>query len=699
MAKGPRNLTTIIANRLGEPLFKLAGRRGGEALNLAEVRNLLIVRLDEIGDLALTSPLLRSLRRALPQAHITLVVKPSVRDLVEHCPHVNEVLAFHPGSPGRLREARMAWRALRFAGRNLRGRSYDLAILPRFDADFAAAGYLAYFSGARWRLGFSERSTEQRRQLNRHYDRLITHLVPPSSARHEVQRNLDVARALGAVVAGEELELWLGFADQAFAEDVAMRHRAPGTLLMALGIGASHGRRLWPLERFAELGRALVQRYDARLIAVGGPDEKFLGLELRQRLGDVVFNLVGQTTLRQTAAVLGRCDYFIGGDSGPMHLAAAGGVPCVEISCHPASGSPRHPNAPARFHPWNVPHRVIQPREALEPCGEGCQSDDPHCILSVGVEQVLAAVDDLRVHGTSIAQRRGSPPRELPSISIVVPNYNGGKTLAATLQCLLDQQYPRLEIIVVDGGSTDDSVAIIRRYEKHIAWWVSEKDGGQTHAINKGFARATGEIVNWLCSDDLLMPGALRIVGEQFARSPDVDVLVGRTAVEYLGHHDRNYIDEPSMEKIDLIPINNAFSQQSCFYRRRLLDRAGPLNESLHYAMDLELWAYFRMRGARWKVIDEVLGVFRNSESNKTSVGGEAVTYEFEQIYRRYCHERVPLTVWHRRLRFPLEKLRHHHPDWTGFVIARPLQILLVLILGPFYGFKRVRTMNWGSWI
>src|SRR3990172_5636730 len=115
----------------------------------------------------------------------------------------------------------------------------------------------------------------------------------------------------------------------------------------------------------------------------------------------------------------------------------------------------------------------------------------------------------------------------LPNISIVVPNYNGGTTLEATLGSLVDQHYSKLEIIVVDGASTDNSVDVIKQYEPYIAWWVSEKDRGQAHGINKGFAKCTGEIVNWLSSDDLLMPGALDIVGRHFAESPHIDVLVG----------------------------------------------------------------------------------------------------------------------------------------------------------------------------
>ena len=690
--------------RLAEPLFDLVGRRGyGASIDLERAQNVLIVRLDEIGDMVLTSPLLRHVRQAMPEAWITLVTKPAVSNLVARCPYIDELLTFDAGSPGLLRRLRLMRRAVKFARTNLRYRNYDLAILPRFDADFSAATFVAYFSGAPWRIGFSEHATRDKQRANRGYDRLLTHVVDVGDTKHEVERSVQLTRQLRINSDDDHLELWPDSAD----EDVADLVLAPCTgermsPVVALGPGAAHRQRQWPVERFVELGRWLISQHDAQLVIAGGPEDSDVAHALHMGLGDTqTINAVGCTTLRQTAALLRRCDAYIGNDSGPMHIAAAVQTDVIELSCYPIGSADDHARSPRRFGPWQATSRICQPQAAAAPCQQACRADEAHCILGVEMEQVCDAFDALVAQRDPAATPRSYAPTriEYPTISIVVPNYNGSATLADTLQCLVDQDYPGLEIIVVDGGSTDKSVQIIRQYAPHIAWWVSEPDRGQAHAINKGFARATGEIVNWLCSDDLLLPGTLRTAGEQFAAFPGTDVLVGRTRVEYAGEEHRNYVDDPTQAKIRLIPANHAFSQQSCFWRRSLLaKRTGPLDESYEYAMDLELWACFASGNLRWKVIDDELGVFRNSGANKTCIGNLAVTCEFERVYRQYCPDSIPLTVWHRRLRFPLERLRNRHPSRACSALVRPIQMALTAALGPFYGLDRVRAMNWGAW-
>jgi glycosyltransferase involved in cell wall biosynthesis len=283
----------------------------------------------------------------------------------------------------------------------------------------------------------------------------------------------------------------------------------------------------------------------------------------------------------------------------------------------------------------------------------------------------------------------------LPSISIVVPNFNAASTLEATLESLFDQGYPGLEVVVCDGGSTDGSVEIIRRFAPRLRWWVSEKDRGQAHAINKGFARCTGEVVNWLCSDDRLTPGALRRVGQYLAEHAEVDAVVGRSRLTHTNSTWERLL-APKPDDLEVMACRNSIPQPSCFYRRRLLDRDPPLDESYHYTMDTELWLYFLSRGARFGFIDDVLSVYQLSETNKTSTGGEKITRELERLYKAYVRERVPLTFWQRYLRHPLERLKRRSPAPVARHLIGPTQRLIERGLGKFYGFTRVHAMDWG---
>lgn len=219
---------------------------------------------------------------------------------------------------------------------------------------------------------------------------------------------------------------------------------------------------------------------------------------------------------------------------------------------------------------------------------------------------------------------------QAPRISIVVPSFNQAQFLAATLDSLLAQNDPALEIVLVDGGSTDGSVDVIGRYEKHLAWWTSERDRGQSDALNKGFARASGEWLGWLNSDDLLLPGALGQLREHIAREPQRQWWIG-------GGHFIDARERPLRpyraphglaEAAQLHDWSEFwFAQPSTFFRRSLYQEAGTtIREDLHYAMDLDLWLRFLKISAPG-FIDAELSVYRHHPSGKTeaaSVNGEA---------------------------------------------------------------------------
>ncbi|HMV82085.1 MAG TPA: glycosyltransferase family 9 protein [Blastocatellia bacterium] len=357
---------------------------------LPEVRNVLIVRLDEIGDVVLTTPLFRELRRNLPTAHITLVVRPHVAELMRHCPYVNEVLAYECDTAHlRWQRFRQHLSAIRFSRKHLWARRYDLALLPRWDVDQDHAAFVTYFSGAKWRMGYSETVSEQKQRLNGGLDHLLTHPINDRAPKHEVERSLALLHALGGNVSEAQLELWTTAEDEVFAERTFRQAgiAATDTLIALCPAGGTSPLKQWPVSRFVELGCRLQAEHSARLMLVGGSGEESLGAELERGLNAPALNLIGQTTLRQLAAVLRRCSLYVGNDTGPMHVAAAMDVPVVALF----GSSCRH-----RFHPWSENHQVVANELPCSPCiGEPhrdrcvtCIYDEPRCMHELPIARV-----------------------------------------------------------------------------------------------------------------------------------------------------------------------------------------------------------------------------------------------------------------------------------------------------------------------
>lgn len=212
-----------------------------------------------------------------------------------------------------------------------------------------------------------------------------------------------------------------------------------------------------------------------------------------------------------------------------------------------------------------------------------------------------------------------------PRISIVTTSYNQGRFIEETIRSIILQNYPNLEYLIIDGGSTDDTLKIIEKYIKHITYWVSEPDNGQSQAINKGFMKCSGEYVNWICSDDLLCKNALTNTAQLLAAQKDI-LLLGS------GYR----IDERSklIDKIESSEINNfnklvdirkfwregnSIIQQSALYPVNSVREAGFLTESNYYTMDFELWGKLMILGISVVRTDISIGMFRWYGGQKTS--------------------------------------------------------------------------------
>lgn len=218
--------------------------------------------------------------------------------------------------------------------------------------------------------------------------------------------------------------------------------------------------------------------------------------------------------------------------------------------------------------------------------------------------------------GTADTWARGtcSPPR----ISIVTPSLNQANYLERTILSVLGQDYPNLEYIIIDGGSTDGSVDIIRRYSDRLAYWVSEPDTGQAAAINKGFRIATGDILAWLNADDEYEPNALWSVGRVFAEHPDIDVVYGNTVlVNTRGETVGRILSVPWSRRGYLYGTVNVH-QPSTFWRRALWERVGGVREDLHYVFDGELFERFVQAGATFLYLSMHLTRYRLHDESKT---------------------------------------------------------------------------------
>ncbi len=203
-----------------------------------------------------------------------------------------------------------------------------------------------------------------------------------------------------------------------------------------------------------------------------------------------------------------------------------------------------------------------------------------------------------------------------PRITLVTPTYNRATYLEETILSVITQDYPNLEYIIVDGGSTDPEVLrIIRKYEDKLAWWLSERDGGHAEAIRKGFDRSTGEIMNWICSDDALLPGALRTMGEAFMTHPEAEVVYGNAHI--MDEHSEFVTELRSVpySTIGLL-VGMNMHQTSVFWRRSLYERAGgnvggESFEYTRYSPDSDLFFRFAKAKARWFFVRKPLAKFR----------------------------------------------------------------------------------------
>jgi len=296
--------------------------------------------------------------------------------------------------------------------------------------------------------------------------------------------------------------------------------------------------------------------------------------------------------------------------------------------------------------------------------------------------------DAMRRHGYLPAKRESGGPL----VTIVTPSYCQGEFIRDTIESVLAQDYPHIEHLVIDGGSTDETKDIVAEYSGRLTW-ISEKDRGQSDAINKGFRMARGDIVCWLNSDDVLMPRAVSRAVAEFERDTDLEAVYGDAyRIDRNGEVIGEFPKAGPLNVWKLVYYSDYISQPTVFLRRRALDEVGYLDESLHWGMDWDLFIRLGKRG-RMVYIPELLASQREYDDTKTASGGFARFRELVRIMRRHGRRRYPPVFFVYGIDTCINVVRRR----SGFLL--PLVSRVARAALPLWGWFVLHTyVRWEGW-
>ena len=246
--------------------------------------------------------------------------------------------------------------------------------------------------------------------------------------------------------------------------------------------------------------------------------------------------------------------------------------------------------------------------------------------------------------------------QDYPLISVVIPSFNQGQFIEQTILSVIGQHYPNLEVLVLDGGSTDNTVDILQKYSQYLDYWHSQKDGGQADAINKGMELSSGDIVCWLNSDDMYLPGSLLDIGERFRGRTNQKLLIHGGALVAKEDSQGNFINAKAqlsapLENPQGLTYKNFMVQPSAFWTRHLWEVAGVLNPAYSYILDWE-WFIRASQKGHFEYVPKYYSVYRYHPDHKTSTGVEKKMQEILDVIGTYSsseRKEIYMTIYNNR--------------------------------------------------
>jgi glycosyltransferase involved in cell wall biosynthesis/radical SAM superfamily enzyme YgiQ (UPF0313 family)/ADP-heptose:LPS heptosyltransferase/tetratricopeptide (TPR) repeat protein len=665
-----------------------------------KIERILWVRSDSIGDNVLASSMLPHIRKHYQEAEITVVCQEHIAELYEASPCVDRIITFNRSRA--LRDSDY----LESVGRAVAEANADLTLNSVYSRE-PLNDFLAVSSRAEERVAFhgdlSNITEEARENNNRGYTRLLA-----SQAVHltETERHREFLHGIGIDAPPLEPEVWIMGEDAEFAAGFFAENGWRPEQTVALFPCAQ-----WEIKLYGGYGEALAEiarTNDFRVVGLGGEGDTQIVQEHLDRIGVASVNLAGAITLRQSAALLSLCRVAIGADSALAHIACAVGTPNVVLLGGGHFG---------RFMPYSPLTTIACLPLDCYGCGWHCRYDRNHCVKGVLPEvfgeavrlalegpamsprvvvqgeslwssgpgspgwrscNALLAADRpeiITIEATSIVGSTAKHPllpggKEGPKISVVTVCFNAAATIEAAMASLFAQSYQNFEYIVIDGGSTDNTLQILEGYRERIAILVSEPDDGIYDAMNKGIERASGDVVYFLNADDTIYDEkVLEEVAAAFRRFPLADVIYGDALLLYPDGA-RAVAAYPARLSWDHFR-ERTLCHQSLFTRRDAFDRVGLFDTTYRLAADFSwiidsIWNH----DLNYQHLDRLLSTFSMGGSHGSAANLDLLERERQRAIVDKVAGRYDFTGSYQSARVTLFALTIGDPVFTACMEA-----------------------------